>query len=124
MPTKRVLKKRLQKRSCNFYAANYGKRLDGPANERNQHSAGAKTGRSHWLPERLADFRALPSVFYAQGRQVSDLAIFEVSWFDRPDEVREQVAEIIRDTAQALQYPLVQVIFTTLYQERFYEFEM
>lgn len=75
-------------------------------------------------PEDWLILERCPSVFYAQGRQVSDLAIFEVSWFDRPDEVREQVAEIIRDTAQALQYPLVQVIFTTLYQERFYEFEM
>ena len=47
----------------------------------------------------------------------------EVSWFDRPDEVRERVAEILRDTVMGEGYPLVQVIFTTLVEERFYEYE-
>ena len=51
------------------------------------------------------------------------LPIVEVSWFDRTDEVRERVAEILRDTVMGEGYPLVQVIFTTLYQERFYEYE-
>ena len=56
-------------------------------------------------------------------QQVPGFPIVEVSWFDRTDEVRERVAEILRDTVMGEGYPLVQVIFTTLYQERFYEYE-
>ena len=54
---------------------------------------------------------------------MSGFPIVEGSWFDRTDEVRERVAEILRDTVMGEGYPLVQVIFTTLYQERFYEYE-
>lgn len=57
------------------------------------------------------------------GEQVPGFPIVEVSWFDRPDEVRERVAEILRDTVMGEGYPLVQVIFTTLVEERFYEYE-
>lgn len=71
-----------------------------------------------WLILELAH-----SSFYAGGEQVPGFPIVEVSWFDRTDEVRERVAEILRDTVIGEGYPLVQVIFTTLYQERFYEYE-
>ena len=55
-----------------------------------------------WLILELAH-----SSFYAGGEQVPGFPIVEVSWFDRPGEG----------------YPLVQVIFTTLVEERFYEYE-
>ena len=71
-----------------------------------------------WLILELAH-----SSFYAGGEQVPGFPIVEVSWFDRPDEVRERVAEILRDTVMGKGYPLVQVIFTTLVEERFYEYE-
>ncbi len=63
------------------------------------------------------------STFYSQGQQVKGFPIVEVSWFDRTDEVRQKVAQIIRDTVLGQGYSLVQVIFTTLYQEKFYEYE-
>ena len=71
-----------------------------------------------WLILELAH-----SSFYAKGEQVPGFPIVEVSWFDRPDAVRERVAEILRDTVMGEGYPLVQVIFTTLVEERFYEYE-
>ena len=60
-----------------------------------------------WLILELAH-----SSFYAGGEQVPGFPIVEVSWFDRTDEVRERVAEILRDTVMGEGYPLVQVIFT------------
>lgn len=74
-------------------------------------------------PEDWLIFELVPSTFYTGGQQVSGFPIIEVSWFDRPDAVREEVAGILRDTAFELGYTLVQVIFTTLQPDRFYEFE-
>ena len=72
----------------------------------------------HWLIFELAESR-----FYAGGEQVPGFPIVEVAWFDRPDEVRERVAALVRDAVLGEGYPLVQVIFTTLTPDRFYEFE-
>lgn len=75
-------------------------------------------------PEDWLIFELVPSTFYAGGQQTAGFPIIEVSWFDRPDPVREEVASILRDTAFELGYTLVQVIFTTLQPDRFYEFEV
>lgn len=75
-------------------------------------------------PEDWLIFELVPSTFYAGGQQAAGFPIIEVSWFDRPDSVREEVAGILRDTAFELGYTLVQVIFTTLQPDRFYEFEV
>lgn len=74
-------------------------------------------------PEDWLIFELAESRFYAGGEQVPGFPIVEVAWFDRPDEVRERVAALIRDAVLGEGYPLVQVIFTTLTPDRFYEFE-
>ena len=74
-------------------------------------------------PEDWLIFELAESRFYAGGEQVPGFPIVEVAWFDRPDEVRERVAARIRDAVLGEGYPLVQVIFTTLTPDRFYEFE-
>ena len=74
-------------------------------------------------PEDWLIFELVPTTFYAGGQQTAGFPIIEVSWFDRADNVREEVAGILRDTAFELGYSLVQVIFTTLQPARFYEFE-
>ena len=74
-------------------------------------------------PEDWLILELVPSTFYAGGQQSAGFSIIQVSWFDRPDPVREEVAAILRDTAFELGHTLVQVIFTTLSPDRFYEFE-
>lgn len=74
-------------------------------------------------PEDWLILELVPTTFYSEGKQAAGFPIVEVSWFDRPDEVRQQVAQILRRQIAPLGYPLMQVIFTTLHQEAFFEFE-
>ncbi len=63
------------------------------------------------------------SSFYSAGESVPGFPIVVVSWYDRPAEVRQQVAEIIRSQIMGEGYNLVQVMFNILDPEQFYEFE-
>lgn len=64
------------------------------------------------------------SQFFGKGTELSvPPVIAEVSWWKRPDEVKDQVARYLGEALTGLGYPLVQVIFTTLTEDGFYEFE-
>ena len=63
------------------------------------------------------------STFYGKGEPVPGFPIAVVSWFDRPEKVRQRVAEILRARIMGEGFGLVQVIFQTLDTDRFFEFE-
>lgn len=86
------------------------------------------------LLDRLADAIGCPAdwlvleqnhaTFYGRGEKTPGFPIVEVQWYDRPAEVQEAVAQIIKEELFALGFTLVQVIFVRLAEEIFYEFEV
>ena len=74
-------------------------------------------------PEDWLIFELAESRFYAGGEQVPGFPIVEVAWFDRPGRGPGTGGRPDPDAVLGEGYPLVQVIFTTLTPDRFYEFE-
>lgn len=74
-----------------------------------------QTPREHFTLE-------LPiSIYILDGKVVDGPPMVEVFWFDRGQELQDQVAKIIAEHIQSAGYPDVDVIFTILYRNRYYE---
>jgi len=61
------------------------------------------------------------SIYILDGQVVDGPPMIEVFWFDRGQELQDQVAEILTRHIQSAGYADVDVIFTTLDRNRYYE---
>jgi hypothetical protein len=71
--------------------------------------------RNYFVLERIN------STFIMDGNYVKAYPIIEVAWFDRGQELQDEVAKIITKHIQNLGYTEVDVIFTLLEEKNYYE---
>lgn len=64
---------------------------------------------------------AIESVFIKDGKVVSGYPIVEVSWFDRGQEVQDNVAKIITNYVYSMGYDDADIIFIPLEECKYYE---
>lgn len=58
---------------------------------------------------------------YIQHSEASEYPLIEVIWFDRGQEIKNKSAKIITHLIQSLGYPDVEVYFTPLERENYFE---
>ena len=61
------------------------------------------------------------SIFVKDGEIVSGNAVAQVSWFDRGQDIQDKSAKIITKYLHSVGYKDVDVIFTVLYEDKYYE---
>jgi hypothetical protein len=74
-----------------------------------------KCPRSYFTVEHV------PSTFISDGNIVAGYPFVEVGWFDRGQEIEDKVALSITKCVQSLGYENVDVVFTALKQNDYYE---
>lgn len=74
-------------------------------------------------PEDWLIIEAAHSTFFGKGESIEQFPIVEVLWYRREREVQDRTAAFIGEQLKTLGYGTVQVIFTELDRELFYEFE-
>jgi hypothetical protein len=72
-------------------------------------------------PRDYFNIESVQSVFIKDGEYVDGYPFVEISWFDRGQELQDKVAEIVTRYVHSLGYDDVDVIFTILQKERYYE---
>lgn len=63
----------------------------------------------------------LPSTFIADGQLTLGYPFVEIAWFDRGQEIQDQVAMSVTKAIQKAGYKNVDIMFTTLAKSRYYE---
>lgn len=61
------------------------------------------------------------SLYVCDGKYVNGYPMVEVAWFERPQEIQDQAAKIITKFANKAGYDPVDVIFTLLQENNYYE---
>lgn len=61
------------------------------------------------------------SVYIRDGEFVKGEPVVEVSWFDRGQDIQDKAAKIITKYVNSIGYKSVDVIFFTLYENKYYE---
>lgn len=61
------------------------------------------------------------SLYVRDGEYVSGYPMVEVAWFERPQEIQDQAAKIITKFVNKAGYDSVDVIFTLLQENNYYE---
>ena len=64
---------------------------------------------------------AIHSTFIQDGKVVPGYPFVEIAWFDRGQEIQDQVAKIISRLINKVGYPSVDIMFTILDRPRYYE---
>lgn len=72
-------------------------------------------------PRNYFTVEQLPSTFISEGNVVAGYPFVEVAWFDRGQEIQDKVALSITKCIYSLGHKNVDVIFTSLKQNDYYE---
>lgn len=64
---------------------------------------------------------AIQSTFILDGEVAQGYPFVEIAWFDRGQEIQDQVAKIISQLFNESGYPSVDIMFTILEKSRYYE---
>ena len=72
-------------------------------------------------PRSYFTIEQLPSTFVSEGKVIIGYPFVEVSWFDRGQETQDKVALSITKFIKSLGHENVDVIFTSLKQNDYYE---
>lgn len=72
-------------------------------------------------PREYFSLEVIRNDYIADGKIVSGAPVVEVYWFDRGQELQDQVAKIITKTVNAAGYSQVDVIFTVIQEKQYYE---
>lgn len=60
------------------------------------------------------------STYVFDGNEVPGYPLIEVKWFDRGQEIQDQFASIVTKHIQALEFPEVEVAFSTFQESAYY----
>jgi hypothetical protein len=72
-------------------------------------------------PRDYFNIESLQSVFIRDGEYVNGYPFVEIAWFDRGQELQDRAAEIITRHIHSIGYSDVDIIFTILQKENYYE---
>ncbi|TGE33528.1 DUF1904 domain-containing protein [Desulfosporosinus sp. Sb-LF] len=72
-------------------------------------------------PRDYFTLEVIHSTFVMDGEVVRGYPFVEIAWFDRGQEIQDQVAQVISRLINEAGYPNVDIIFTILEEARYYE---
>lgn len=72
-------------------------------------------------PRSYFTLEAIQALFISEGKFVNGNPAVEVSWFDRGQEVQDKAAKIVTKHVNSIGYKDVDVIFTSLDKNKYYE---
>jgi hypothetical protein len=72
-------------------------------------------------PRDYFTLEAIQSIFIKDGGFTNGSPVIEIAWFDRGQEVQDKVAEIVTNYMKSVGYNNLDVIFTKLDENKYYE---
>lgn len=72
-------------------------------------------------PEDYFSFEWIPSQFYFRGEKVSGVPTVEIIWFERGQDQRDLIAQMLHEGLLALGYEESTIIFTAAPEEAYYD---
>ncbi|MFZ5967893.1 MAG: DUF1904 domain-containing protein [Bacillota bacterium] len=72
-------------------------------------------------PRDYFTIECIPSIYIMDGKTVENFPLIEVAWFDRGQEIQDGAAEAITQIIQGIGYENVEIFFTVLEKNKYYE---
>ena len=72
-------------------------------------------------PRNYFTIECINSTFIRDQEMAMDYPIVEIAWFDRGQEIQDNVAKIVTNYIHKVGYKAVDIIFTTLEEKKYYE---
>jgi hypothetical protein len=72
-------------------------------------------------PRNYFTIECINSTFVMDGEIAMDYPIIEIAWFDRGQEIQDNVAKIVTNHMHKVGYKSVDIIFTVLEEKKYYE---
>jgi hypothetical protein len=72
-------------------------------------------------PRDYFNIESVQSIFINDGEYVEGYPFVEIAWFDRGQEIQDKAAEIVTKHIHSIGYSNVDIIFTILQKEKYYE---